>query len=123
MPNPLSEHNVPLDTQGWNESFRWTFVGHGGKRVKSHGMYGGTTQMRKKEEKEERYRAFKDNKIPDILMHKHRSHLYGFDASLTAPMTSFHAYQKMMQDQLLHENKWHDMHFPSLVKVPQDKAH
>ena len=76
--------------------------------------------MRKKEERD---RAFEDNKIPDIFTHKDRSHLYDFDVSSTAPVTSFHAYQKMIQDEMMHEKKWHDWHFPSLARVPQDKVH
>ena len=76
--------------------------------------------MRKKEERD---RAFAENTIPGILMLKDRSHLYDyeFDASNGAPATSFHAYQKIIQDQILHENKWHDRHFPSLATVCQDK--
>ena len=69
--------------------------------------------MRKKEERD---RAFVDNKIQDILMHKDRSHLHDFDISSMAPVTSFHAYQRMIQDQTLHENKVHDRHFPVLMK-------
>ena len=46
--------------------------------------------------KEERDRAFEGNKIPDICMHKDLSHLYGFDVSSMAPVTSFHEYQKVI---------------------------
>ena len=28
---------------------------------------------------------------------------------------------KMIQDQILHDNKWHDRHSPSLAEVFQDK--
>jgi hypothetical protein len=59
MPIPLSEENVPFDTEGLNDDIRWTFVGHGGRKVR----HGGIRQMRKKEERD---RAFVDNKIPDI---------------------------------------------------------
>ena len=76
--------------------------------------------MRKKEERD---CAFEDNKIHDICMHKDRSHLYDVDVSSTEPVASFHAYQEMIQDQMLHENKWHDRHSSSLAKVPQDKVH
>ena len=66
--------------------------------MKSHGRHGGIKQMRKKEERD---RAFEDNKIPDIFMHEDCSHLYDFDFSSMAPVTSFHAYQKMIQDQFV----------------------
>ena len=46
-------------------------------------------------------------------MHKDRSHLYDCDM---ASVTSFHAYQRMIQDQILHENKGHDIHFLVLMK-------
>ena len=80
MPNSLSKENVPFDIQGLNDHIRWTFVGHGGRKVKSHGRHGGIIQMRKKEERD---RVFVDNKIPDTGMHKDRSHLYDFDLSNT----------------------------------------
>jgi hypothetical protein len=65
--------------------------------------------MRKKEERD---RAFVDNKIPNF-MHKDRSHLHDFNVSLIAS-TSFHEYQRMIQEQIFHENKIHDHHFPVL---------
>ena len=58
-----------------------------------------------------------------FLMHAHRSHLYDFDVSSMAPLASFHAYQKMIQDQLVHENKLHDRHFWSLKIVVPRKVH
>ena len=70
--------------------------------------------MRKKEERE---RAFIDNKIPDIFMHD-RSHLYDHDIPLNTP-SSFHEYQKMIQEQIFHENKAHDRHFP-MLKIEKD---
>ena len=88
MPIPLSEENVPFDTEGLNDDIRWTFVGHGGRKVR----HGGIRQMRKKEERD---RAFVDNKIPNF-MHKDRSHLHDFNVSLMAS-TSFHEYQRMIQ--------------------------
>ena len=71
----LSEADVPFDTEGSNADIRWSFVGQGGRTLKSHCRHGGITQMRKKEERE---RAFTDNKIPDLLMHADPSHLHGF---------------------------------------------
>ena len=44
------------------------------------------------------------------LMHD-RSHL------MTPEVSKFHAYQKMIQDQMLHGSKWHDKYFPSLVEI------
>ena len=72
--------------------------------------HGGIRQMRKKEERD---RALVDNKIPDIFMHTDRSHLHDFNVSLMAS-TSFHEYQRMIQEQTFHENKVHDRHFPVL---------
>jgi hypothetical protein len=102
----FSAENVLINgAEGLNNDIRWTFVGHGGRKVR----HGGIRQMRKKEE---RYRAFVDNKILNF-MHKDRSHLHDFNVSLMAS-TSFHEYQIMIQEQIFHENKVHDHHFPVL---------
>ena len=51
-------------------------------------------------------------------MFSDRSHVILLDIS------NFHAYQKMIQEQMMHENKIHDMNFPALVtstRVPKVK--
>ena len=60
---------MPFSTEGLNIHIRWTFVGHDGKKINSHGGHGGIRQMRSKEERD---RAFVENKIPDIS-YAHRS--------------------------------------------------
>ena len=40
-----------------------------------------------------------------------RSHL------MTVDISKFRAYQKMIQEQVLHDNKWHDKHVPSLANI------
>ena len=69
--------------------------------------YSGITDMRKKEERIQPCFSFED-----------RSHV-------TLPsMSNFSAYQKIIQEQMMHEHKTHDMIFPALItstRVPKVK--
>ena len=44
------------------------------------------------------------------VMHD-RSHL------MTPDVFNVYAYQKVIQEEILHEHKWHHKHFPSLAKI------
>ena len=68
---------------------------------REEGQARGIRQMRKKEERD---RAFVDNKIRKF-MHKDRSHLHDFNVSLMASM-SFHEYQRMIQEQIFMRIKY-----------------
>ena len=85
-----SDTNVHIDEDGFNKMIKWTFVGRGGKKSdsfhsrESADRYSGITDMRKKEERIQP--CFAD-----------RSHV-------TLPdMSNFIAYQKMIQEQMMHE--------------------
>ena len=66
--------------------------------------YSGIPNTGKKEE-----RVHAELQAQDF-MHD-RSHL------ITPDVSNLHAYQKMMQDHVLHEHRWHDKHFPTLAKT------
>ena len=66
--------------------------------------YSGISQMGKKEE---RLRA-EALKIEENVMHG-RSHL------ILPVVSDVHEYQKLLQEQMFHENKWHDKNFPPLA--------
>ena len=98
---PSVDAHVQIDADGFNTMIIWTFVGRGGKNSDSYcsrneaERYSGISNMGKKEERVHAELQAKD------LTHD-RSHL------ITPDVSNFHACQKMMQDPMLHENKWHD---------------